>query len=370
MSKICLVSPYGYSLFYPNSSAPIGGAEKQSYLIAKSLNEKEHDVIFITGDYTSKDQLIKDGIELYPVLPISNKSYIRTTTFPIILFSWLKRINPDVMYSRGSMYISSLLNIYSKIFDIPSVYCPASDSKVDDLTNVRPGLKIFYRYALSQIDKIVVQSPKQQQLLKEYHDRDAIMIPNGVEIPPSKTLIRHEDRKYILWVGRLEKKQKRPAQFIRLAQEFPMKEFLLIGPPGQNEDYHNVLMDKVEATPNMDYLGRLPPDKVLSYFQKAQVLINTSRFEGFPNTFLEAWGFETPVISESFNLDFDFSEPSPLVHSNSFDRMVGDVERICSDVHERRSRGRNGRQFVREHCSLSSVGSQYNAMFKEVLDPN
>ena len=47
---------------------------------------------------------------------------------------------------------------------------------------------------------------------------------------------------------------------------------------------------------NVKFVGFIPHNEVASYLAEAYCLLNTSFFEGFSNTFLEAFSVGTPVV--------------------------------------------------------------------------
>jgi hypothetical protein len=55
--KVCFLSLAAYPLFDPSIKATIGGAEVQSYYLAKSLaSDPNYEVHFMTGNYKQKEQ--------------------------------------------------------------------------------------------------------------------------------------------------------------------------------------------------------------------------------------------------------------------------------------------------------------------------
>ncbi len=55
---------------------------------------------------------------------------------------------------------------------------------------------------------------------------------------------------------------------------------------------------------NVEFVGLIPHDEVTSFLTEAYCLLNTSLFEGFSNTFLEAFSVGTPVVTLGVNPDF------------------------------------------------------------------
>ena len=57
----------------------------------------------------------------------------------------------------------------------------------------------------------------------------------------------------------------------------------------------------VEQIENLEVLGQLPHEQLLSLIDRAVAVVSTSAAEGMPNVFLEAWARGVPVLS----LDYD-----------------------------------------------------------------
>ena len=62
-------------------------------------------------------------------------------------------------------------------------------------------------------------------------------------------------------------------------------------------------MQELRATPNIEYLGHVAPEKAEQVIAGAAVFLSTSDEEGFPNTFVQAWSSGTPVVSLKIDPD-------------------------------------------------------------------
>jgi glycosyltransferase involved in cell wall biosynthesis len=63
-------------------------------------------------------------------------------------------------------------------------------------------------------------------------------------------------------------------------------------------------LEKLKKLENVELVGFIKRDMIEEFLSSAYCLLNTSHFEGFSNTFLEAWSIGTPVItSENVNPD-------------------------------------------------------------------
>jgi glycosyltransferase involved in cell wall biosynthesis len=106
----------------------------------------------------------------------------------------------------------------------------------------------------------------------------------------------------VLWVSSMQK-LKRPELFLELAKAIPSVRFQMIGGSGGSKNFYEQIEETASKMPNLDFVGFVPYHKIDQYFDKAAIFVNTSVFEGFPNTFLQAWGRYAPVVS--LNVDPD-----------------------------------------------------------------
>jgi glycosyltransferase involved in cell wall biosynthesis len=103
----------------------------------------------------------------------------------------------------------------------------------------------------------------------------------------------------VLWAATL-KPLKRPEHFVALAQRFGSRPFLLVGgaaPTPEGPDWQAATRRLAATVPNLHLVGHVPFDRVGAYFDGAAVFVNTSDYEGLPNTFLQAWLRGIPTLS-------------------------------------------------------------------------
>ena len=133
------------------------------------------------------------------------------------------------------------------------------------------------------------------QLEKNFGRRCDLVLPNIHPLPENDRWLK-KDPITVVWVGNI-KPLKRPELLLDLAAAFVAEQnvrFLMIGREGSGKHYSD-FVSKLTQAPNVAYLGELPVEQVNRILGESHILVNTSDFEGFPNTFIQAWMRRVPV---------------------------------------------------------------------------
>jgi hypothetical protein len=145
-------------------------------------------------------------------------------------------------------------------------------------------------WGLRRANHIIVQTERQGRLLKQRYGLTAAAVIRNFQPLPEVLPPKPVGPLKIFWVANF-KDFKRPALFVELAESFAGRDdlqFVMAGRPAPQLRFEP-LMQKIGAMRNLQYLGELPIEKVNELMSEAAVHVNTSTFEGFPNTFLQAW---------------------------------------------------------------------------------
>lgn len=307
--RVCFVSLsiYGYFDQSAFTDAAGGGAQRQLYLLAKELAE-DHDIHFIVGDYGQSKVERTQGIALQRSFrPVG--STLKKPVEVAKLFAAMRRADADVYVSRNKPSVALLSYVCTKLLGKRWVFNVANDRFVqEDMSYLPTPIQRGYEYALQHADTIIAQTEQQQQNLKEYFGVESTIVPNGYTEMDETT--GYEDREYFLWVGHLDPNQKRPRLFFEVAKQTPNAEFLLVGARGSKELRESLQME-LDKLDNTDYAFDVRPDNIHQYYEQALALVNTSAYEGFPNTYLEAWRAGTPVLALTVDPDRFLKQGAP-----------------------------------------------------------
>ena len=169
----------------------------------------------------------------------------------------------------------------------------------------------------------------------------------------------------VLWLARINP-QKRPDRFLELAESCPEYRFDLVG-PGRGDGFERSIRERAKEIPNLVLHGAVAREEVARYYKEASVMCCTSDFEGFPNTFLEAWSHGLPIVST-----FD---PDGLIAARDLGSIAGDVSGLAIALRNIVSNpvwwleaSRNARRYFTENHALESTMPRFEAVFIEAAD--
>lgn len=332
---VCFVAPSTWPVLSGSRDIPIvGGAELQQSVIAPALAERGLRVSMITLDYGQPDLAEVRGVTVHKMcgphegVPVLRFVHPRLTS----LWSAMARVDADVYYHRSTASTTGFVAHFCQRYGKRSIYACASD------VDFQPGKeeiayardRWLFQYGLRNVDRILVQNPTQLRLLRENYGREGLLIPNCYRAPAGARASR---KGYVLWVGNL-RTSKRPELLVEMARRLPQYRFVMVGgqdSSSRGDEAVRAVRAAAERLPNLDYRGFLPLADTERMFDGARLLVNTSRYEGFPNTFLQAWARGVPTVGFVDTQSRDESGRPVYSVAADFDDAVACVDRLMRD---------------------------------------
>jgi glycosyltransferase involved in cell wall biosynthesis len=279
------------------------------------------------------------------------------------LYRGLEALAPSVIYQRVACGYTGITAHYAQRHGAKLVWHVAHDSDVTpdrSLDGANPVRRLLEKrsveYGIRHATCIVTQTDHQAQLLERHYGRrpDAV-IPNFHPEPREK--LDKAERPLVVWVASL-KQWKQPDAFLRLAtalRVIPNARFLMAG-PAVTGAWGDSLHERIVASRRVQYLGALPQDEVNGLLARAQVFVNTSLYEGFPNTFIQAWQRETAVVSLHVDPDRLLSSAGlGIFCGGSEQRLAEAVTSLLADPQLRGGYTARGRAHARDRHSLANA---------------
>lgn len=345
-NKIAVVIPGHWS-------CGMGGAEYQVKLLVEKISEFiDSDGIMylcrkVDDSYQSKGYFVKAKKSIGYLA-----KKCRLFDIPFVLMN-LYKFKPTVIYQRigGAYTIASFL--YSKFSGCKMYWHVALDLDLEKGKAKSFWSKLEYSFLhkiIPHIDRIVLQSDEQKDLLEKLYNRqDGLRINNFQPIP----LIQNEHfnkEKMVLWVANL-KPVKRPELVLEIAKKMPDFKFLMVSRYDPNT--YSSLFSEIEQLPNVEFLGPKSREEVSLLMKKAAFFLNTSSKEGFPNTFIEAWARKTPVLSLNVNPNSCLTKFRVGIYEQPTNKLAERATELFNDQTLYREMNEHCYRFVQENHSLN-----------------
>jgi hypothetical protein len=279
----------------------------------------------------------------------------------------LGELKPDVIYQRCRQSYTAVCASYARKARIPFCFHVAHDFDLDyrwltvkfgrntpfDFVECLTGI-----WGLKRADHIIVQTKRQKRLLNDRWGLVAAAVIRNFQPLPTALPAKPPGPLNVFWVANL-KHWKRPGLFVDLAESFAGRDdlrFIMAGKPSSERRLRPV-MRKISTLRNLSYLGEVPIERVNELMNEASIHVNTSSFEGFPNTFLQAWARGAIVATMDVDPDDEGMESLGIGYcARSLERLHDYIDRLSQSPDERRQTMDRAFSFVHaEHGMAQGV---------------
>jgi glycosyltransferase involved in cell wall biosynthesis len=347
-----------------------GGAQVQQSLLAKTLAQRGFRVSMICMDYGQPDQVTVDGVTVFkcyaPIqgLPIIRFFHPRLTG----LWAALRQVDADIYYQRAAGAATGVTAAFAKRHGRRFVYAAAHDldlarDETWKLFQRRAGWRDrqLFEFGVKFADDIVAQHDGQVRDCRRWYGRSPTLVPSCYAVKPGH---RADSKGVVLWVSAL-RTWKRPELFLELARRLPHYRFRMVGGPSTEvggDALFARIKESAAAIPNVEFVGFVPFADIDVQFNAARVFVNTSDYEGFPNTFLQSWSRAIPTVSFCDTGSTVNGEPVVNVAAN-LDDMTAMVEKLMQDDRHWSTTGRRARRCYEQCHTPDAAMNVYERLF-------
>ena len=373
MEGISIVAHFAFGSINGGHSGHFGGVERHTSFMARWLAARGHQVSLLTWDEGQDDEVKIDGVRVIKMcrsdagLPGLRFFHPRWSS----LNAALKRADAALYYHNCAEYVTGQVALWCRQNGRKFVYSSASDPECDPALPDMPKVKdrLFYRYGIRHADRIIVQTNKQRHMLRQGFCLGAIVLPMPcagatADECPAAAPPRGGSRR-VLWVGRIAE-VKRLEVLLDLAAALPDVTFEIAGKPDCENAYSQAILARARSLPNVIVHGSVPRDRMSELYGRAALLCCTSAFEGFPNTFLEAWSYGVPVVSTI--------DPDDLIASRGLGMAAPDKENLFKGIATLlnspdlwRTQSHNARQYYVENHAPDAAMLRFEQLFLRVM---
>ena len=139
-----------------------------------------------------------------------------------------------------------------------------------------------------------------------------------------------EKRVDFLWVSRCQP-VKRPHLFLELARALPEASFEMIC-PAENRALWEEVSRAASGCSNLRFIESVPYHQIQDHYDRARIFVNTSEWEGWPNSFIQAGLGRAAVLSLAVNPDGLFEKFAMGAYSGGDrERFLASARKMLSD---------------------------------------
>jgi glycosyltransferase involved in cell wall biosynthesis len=346
----------GIYAYASKSPQAVGGSERDQWLLATALVAANWSaVVGVRNGLETNERKIINGVEYVGI----------GRDQPLLAWrSFLSSERPDWLFWECAYHLWGALVELAKFNRVNTIFHAALD------TDVEPRKALFWRHrwwplyawGLSRTDRIFVQHSGQLANLRRRWQCKAYVLPKVCFLPGvmgDEVVVKpHADReKYVAWVATL-RQHKRPDVLVEIARRVPTIRFVVCGGPTTfmtTPSYREGVLQALRATPNIEYLGNVAPERAQEVIADAALLLSTSDSEGFPNTFVQAWSSGTPVVSLKIDPDGVIERLGLGAISGDVDRATKNITALMESTDQRDEIAQRARKFAIENYNASAV---------------
>lgn len=290
-----------------------------------------------TAIVTTRDGAVAAGaVEDTVLLP----AYVSRGRIPGLAYVWqflpgllgaARRFRPDVVIQAVAGMNTGLMAMVARLLRRPFVYRCANDIDVDNRYRSRlgPAARVAFAWGFARADGYVAQNGYQLgEIRRRFPGKPAIVLHNPFSVHDEPLPARGE-RGYVAWLGVFQPQKNLPL-LATIAAALPDVVFHIAGKleVTMTDQPTHAALDRLKTLPNVTFVGYLRRTQVPGFLSRALMLVSTSHYEGFSNTFLEAWGCGTPMVAPAR------VDPDGLIADQGLGRAVAEDAGMVAAIRE------------------------------------
>ena len=375
--KILLIS----STFPPRK---FGGITASSYILAKTLVNKGHEVTVYTTDINERCSRIPnvegvkdiDGIRVRYFKNISNWLASLRLYLPIGMIVVIKRElnNFDIIHlNEFRSFHSIIVHRYAKKYSIPYVLqARGSLPRIMTMQKLKQIYDVLWGYRLlKDASKVIALTQIEAEQYKSMgvSEGEIEVVPNGIDLVEFENLPQrgefrkkwriNNSQKLVLFLSRIHK-IKGPdllaKAFAELSRNFSDVKLVIAGPDDGYLPTLKSLIKELKIEEKVLFTGLLYGRDKLEAYVDADVYVLPSVYEIFGRTLLESMACGTPVVvTDRCGIADVVDDKAGLVVPYDKKALGKAILEILSDEKKRWDFGERGKLLVRQQFDLSKI---------------
>jgi len=380
-----------------------GGTQRQAVFLARELKKMGHQVKFYTFIYSAEDcyeNLLKEfkivSLDYYPIasnyfvsLFLENRA-AKKLAFLIDKDTDILHPHDQVSYRVAYYFKKKVKNIPSVwvMNDLPTkIWSFQRDSQFDPKLKSSFVKRFFYwlvdEYEIKKFikpqDKIIVLDDRDQKWVKQYFDKQAIVVRSGLDLEEFSYKERQSllDKKAKILMTGIFFRHRRFEDGIAAVKILKEKNYdvnlSIVGDYHVNEVYYEELIGLIKKSGIEDlvnFAGRVSDEELLNFYQRSDIFLFPNHWQSWGLAVFEAMACGVPaVVSKTAGASevLTDGENALLVEPFKPEDLAAAVVKLIDNPGFYIKISRQGREFVEKNISWPLMAQKVLEIFKGIL---
>ena len=297
--KFLFHSSFAHLALDPAETRVSGGAELQVALLARELAQRGHDVTLVCGDHGQPDHRILQGVRCRLGGRFQTGGLADTLTALPKSLRVIADERPDFSFIYGwTTWLFFLLWSRRRRHTRIGFTCMLDTEVNGVFRKENPVRGALFEYGIRHADVRYAITDYEVECFGKMGLDCTLYRP--LVMPRTTPRCTEKDIDF-LWIARCQP-IKRPHAFLDLAAALPEARCVMIA-PNENAELWAAVEQRAKTLANVEFRERVPYHEVQTFYDRAQVFVNTSTWEGFANSFIQAGQGEAAILSLAVNTD-------------------------------------------------------------------
>jgi glycosyltransferase involved in cell wall biosynthesis len=297
--KILFLSSYAHLVLERSTSRVSGGAELQVALLARELAGRGVKAVILGGDTGQRDGSAIDGVRLRTGGQFHSGNPGEMLGSVLRVFSVIREERPDWVFHLGwTAWMAVVVAMRGVLGYRVGFICGLDSELTGDFRRENPVRGGLFEWGVAQCDLRYAMTEHQRELFAKRGWNCAmyrnLILPRAFPFQGMKEVD-------FLWVSRCQP-VKRPHLFLDLVEALPGHSFEMVC-PREDVGLWESVAERGAKLANLRFIEKVPYHEIQSRYDAARVFVNTSEWEGWPNSFIQSGLGRTALLSLDVNPD-------------------------------------------------------------------
>lgn len=351
---VAIHAPFASPLYVGGQGDASGGAELQMAELGRTLAERGMRVCHVLFEHEGLPTS-RDGVDV--VTQPADEFEDNLVWYSRSIVRALRAADAHVYVQRTAGFETGVVAAFARARGRRFVF---SSSSTTDMLPKPPlptwASRLSFRTGLRLADEVVVQTAEQHVQASATLGRPPRLIRSFCRSGAPED----GSREAFLWIGGLID-YKDPLAYVRLAEQVPEARFWMIG-TSRGEAWQSLSDEVHEAARRLENFELLEPRsraRLTDLYRQAVAVVNTSHFEGFPNTFMEGWAAGAAALSLNVDPDGVIERHGLGVAAAGEEERLAEGARMLWSARGDSPHALATRRYLAEHHDPRLVGDQW-----------